>query len=88
MPAQGRLLGFQNGLGCGMDTGGWFLIDDLLDKANRHIFTRSRGRPMMDLHELATLAPDGTEDIQIAMAILGTHTAVLQTRSDILAAGL
>ena len=46
-----------------MDTGGWFLVDDLLDKANRHIYTRSRGRPTMDLRELATLASDGTEDL-------------------------
>ena len=46
-----------------MDTGGWFLIDDLLDKANRYVFSRSRGRSTMGLHELATLASDGAEDL-------------------------
>ena len=61
-----------------MDTGGWFLVDDLLDKPNRLIYARSRSRPTMDLHELATLASDGTEDlIRNAMVTLGVDSAVL-----------
>ena len=53
-----------NGLVCAMDIGGWFLVDDFLDKVNRHVLAhRSRVRSAMRIEELARIASDGTEDL-------------------------
>ena len=38
VPELGRRLGREFGLDCVMDTGGWFLVDEILDKANRYIY--------------------------------------------------
>ena len=41
VPEDGARPSTYNGLDCGMDSGGWFLIDELLNKINRYVF-RSR----------------------------------------------
>ena len=47
-----------------MDTGGWFVVDDILAKSNRYIFAQySRARSAMRLDEMARRASDGTEDL-------------------------
>ena len=47
-----------------MDSGGWFVIDELPDKANRYVYSvDSRIRSTMTLSEVASLASDGTEDL-------------------------
>ena len=61
-----------------MDTGGWFLIEDLLDKVNRNVCSRSRASSTMDLHELAMLASDGTENLsrlRLQLSVLLRRTA-------------
>ena len=64
IPERGKRPGSRAGLACGMDSGGWFILDELLDKANRHIFVHHRHtRTAMTVDELASLASDGTEDI-------------------------
>ena len=64
IPDLGRPLNVHNGLDCAMDTGGWFLVGDFLDKVNRHVVAhRSRVRSAMTLAELARIASDGTEDL-------------------------
>ena len=56
---EGMRPGTHSGLGCGMDSGGWFVIDELLDKIHRYVFG-SRTRPALTLKRLVTLASDGT----------------------------
>ena len=64
VPEPGRPLNTHNGLDCAMDTGGWFLVDEFLDKINRHVFAhRSRVRSAMTLEALVRIASDGTEDL-------------------------
>ena len=64
IPAPGRPLNMHNGLDCAVDIGGWFLVDDFLDKVNRHVLAhRSRVRSAMRIEELARIASDGTEDL-------------------------
>ena len=64
MPPLGHGLGREFCLDCAMDSVGWFLVDDILDKANRHIFAYyRRARSSMQVPEMARIASDGTEDI-------------------------
>ena len=47
-----------------MGSGGWFLVDDILDKANRRVFAYyRRARSPMKIPEMARIASDGTEDL-------------------------
>ena len=62
IPDEGMKPGTHSGLGCEMDCGGWFVIDELMDKINRYVFG-SRTRPALTLKELATLASDGAEQL-------------------------
>lgn len=53
-----------NGLACAMDSGGWFLIEELLRQVNQYIYPEfSRARPPITTSELALLASDGTENL-------------------------
>ena len=61
---QDEFHGKDNGLDCAMDSGWWFLIQELLGKVNRYIYPElSRARPPMYIRELALIASDGTEDL-------------------------
>ena len=47
-----------------MDTEGWFLIGELLGKANRYVYAHgSRVRSAMRVDDMARIAPDGTEQL-------------------------
>ncbi|MFM7988093.1 MAG: hypothetical protein ACKPKO_53145, partial [Candidatus Fonsibacter sp.] len=61
----GEHYGTQYGLGCRMDTGGWFSIDAFLDKLNQHVHPPNRrgNPPPVTTGDLARTASDGTEDL-------------------------
>jgi hypothetical protein len=54
----------RNGLGCAMDSGGWFLIDEFLNVVNRYVYPELRQDTLpLTVSQLAYLASDGTEDM-------------------------
>jgi hypothetical protein len=54
----------RNGLGCAVDSGGWFLIDEFLAAVSRYVYPELRqDTPPLTISQLAQLASDGTEDL-------------------------
>jgi len=64
IPAVDTFHSMRNGLGCAMDSGEWFFIDDFLNVVNRYVYPELRqDTPPLSVSQLAYLASDGTEDM-------------------------
>ena len=65
VPEEGQRPSQHNGLDCRMDSGTWFILDEFLDKVNRHVFAHhgSRTRTAMTVKEIAELASSGADDL-------------------------
>ncbi|MFM7985076.1 MAG: RNA 2'-phosphotransferase, partial [Candidatus Fonsibacter sp.] len=64
IPQGGRYPSVRNGLGCMIDTGGWFRVEDILHAFNTYVkpsFRRIR-LPNLNVTDLVTIASGGTED--------------------------
>ncbi|MFM7980325.1 MAG: hypothetical protein ACKPKO_13515, partial [Candidatus Fonsibacter sp.] len=65
IPPDGKCPSLYRGLGLEIDTGGWFMVIDVINAFNRHVRgsgSRRARMPYLSLEYLANVAPSGTED--------------------------